>query len=177
MSRFSQTLQSVIDTRGAALRLAEQSGIAASILSRLARGTSKQPSFTTLAQLMPVLSPRERERLLTAWMLDYMPTPLRQHLLVITDETARVGEMPDSQDPAACTPLDNLTSTMQATIQRLAQLCLDDEEFARMLYLCTRQWDPEWSAALDRLGVAELANHFGQGMDNNADPATCSHDS
>jgi len=159
MSRFSQALQSIIDTRGAALRLAERSGIAASILSRLARGTTKQPELATLGQLMPVLSAHERDRLLTAWMLDYMPETLRKHLTVVPDGAGGEPEIPEGYADTT-NILAHLSSTMRATIQQLAKISLKDEEFARMLYLCTRQWDPDWSAALDKMGVIEMAAHF-----------------
>jgi len=133
MSQFSQALQSLILTRGTAVRLAEQTGISASVLSRLARGTSATPSPETLACLCSGCSQDEIYALLNAWIADSMPPVLRKHICI----SGQPVQHPDPGTDYAAT-ISRLSPTMRQALTDLANLCLESDEIARLVLLHTR---------------------------------------
>ena len=104
------------------------------------------PDFETLGKFCRHLDPPNATILLRAWISDNFPDDLAAYITIQDQFGSRIRE---EFDPSNCTnaQLEKLSHSTRETIIHLIEMSLSDKDFAKMLDLVTRQWDPEWAKA------------------------------
>lgn len=146
MGEFAHKLDKIAQSRGGPTRLADLSGIARSIISRLITGATCQPDWETLAKLCRNLESSEIEPLLRAWLADNAAPDLKRYISISTDAPPLVAEDNGYYGDI----LSKLSDQTRITIEHLANMCLNDKDFAKMLFLVTKQWDEDWARRLQK---------------------------